>query len=69
MKTVKTLSPREIEVLQLLSMGFCIMDIAEKLSISIGVTRNYAQAARCKLGAYSTAHAVRIGIEKGIIEV
>jgi len=39
------------------------------MSISLGVARNYAQSAREKLGAQSNAHAVRISIEKGILEI
>jgi len=35
----------------------------------LGSVRNYAQSAREKLGAQSNAQAVRIAIEKGIIEV
>lgn len=63
------MTPREVEILQLISLGVPFKAIPMRLSISLGSARNYAQSARCKLGAQSNAQAVRIGIEKGILEV
>jgi len=53
----------------LISLGIPFKAIPRRMSISLGVARNYAQSAREKLGAQSNAHAVRISIEKGILEI
>ena len=63
------LSPRETEVLQLLSLGVPYKTIQSRLSISLGTVRVYAKAAREKLGAQSNAQAVRLAIENGIIKL
>jgi DNA-binding NarL/FixJ family response regulator len=63
------LSPRETEVVRLLSLGVPLKGIPLVLGISFGVARNYASSARQKLGASSNAHAVRLAIEHGLLEI
>jgi DNA-binding NarL/FixJ family response regulator len=63
------LSNREIEVLVLLSKGEQLNQLPLYLHVSFGVARNYARSARIKLGATTTAHAVRLAIEMGYIKI
>ena len=61
------LSPREIEVLQLISQGLTNQELAEKLFLSPHTTESHRRNLLSKLGAKNTAELVRIGLEKGII--
>ena len=63
------LSPREVEILQLISQGVPFKAMPGLACLSLGTIRNYAQTARKKLGAQSNAQAVRIAIEIGILEI
>ncbi|SET39616.1 helix-turn-helix transcriptional regulator [Oceanicella actignis] len=65
----KTLSPRERDVLTLISQGVRRAQIAEKLQISENTLRVYLESARNKLGAVNTFHAVAKGVKAGIIRV
>ena len=65
----KELSPREQDVLKYLGVGFSRSQTAEKLSISEHTLRVYVDAARYKLGALNTTHAVALAIARGIISV
>lgn len=62
------LSPREIEVLELLSQGFNPKQIAEVLFISVGTTRSHLHHIYEKLGAANQIQAIRIGKEKHLIK-
>ncbi len=66
---VKELSPREQDVLKYLGIGFSRSQTAEKLQISEHTLRVYVDAARYKLGALNTTHAVALAITRGIISV
>lgn len=63
------LSPREQNVLTYLGAGFSRSQTAEKLSISEHTLRVYVDAARHKLGALNTTHAVALALSQGIITV
>lgn len=64
-----SLSPREIDTLSLLAMGYSRAQAAESLSISEHTLRVYIESARFKLGAQNTTHAVARAISHGLIVV
>ncbi|MEM9229038.1 MAG: LuxR family transcriptional regulator [Pseudomonadota bacterium] len=61
------LSPRERDVLMLLSHGSSRAEAAEKLRISQHTLRDYLDAAREKLGAQNTTHAVATAMVRGLL--
>jgi len=64
-----SLSPREIDTLSLLAMGYSRAQAAESLSISEHTLRVYIESARFKLGGQNTTHAVAKAISAGLIVV
>lgn len=64
-----SLSPREIDTLSLLAMGYSRAQAADSLSISEHTLRVYIESARFKLGAQNTTHAVAKAIAHGLIAV
>ncbi len=66
---VKALSPRELDVLTYLAMGYSRGQIAEMLDISEHTLRAYVEGARLKLGALNTVHAVARAVAEGLILV
>ncbi|MGB0658700.1 MAG: helix-turn-helix transcriptional regulator [Mangrovicoccus sp.] len=65
----KNLSPREIDALCLLAAGYSRAQAAESLKISEHTLRVYIEAARFKMGAQNTTHAVALAITRGLIVV
>ena len=65
-KPYESLSNREFCVLQKLSAGKTMSEIAEELTISIKTVSTYRGRILEKLGLKSTAELVRYGIENGI---
>jgi DNA-binding CsgD family transcriptional regulator len=63
------LSPREIDALTLLAMGYSRGQAADSLSISEHTLRVYIESARFKLGAMNTTHAVARGLTLGLLVV
>ena len=63
------LSTREIEVLRLVGQGNSNKQIADKLSISETTVKSHVSNILAKLGANDRAHAVTIGLQRGIIEL
>lgn len=61
------LSPREVEVLQLLREGFSQDQISRRLAIAGRTVRVHVAAIKEKLGAASTAHCITRGFELGIL--
>ena len=66
---LKQLSPREIDALTMLAMGYNRSQASESLSISEHTLRVYIESARFKLGASNTTHAVAKGLALGMIVV
>lgn len=54
------LSPREIEVLDLISRGFSDKEIAQELNISARTVQTYVERVNIKLEAKNRTHAVTI---------
>jgi DNA-binding CsgD family transcriptional regulator len=63
------LSPREVDALTFLAMGYARGQVAEMLSISEHTLRAYIESARFKLGAMNTTHAVARAMTEGLIVV
>ena len=66
---VRQLSPREVDTLTFLAMGYGRGQVAEMLQISEHTLRAYIESARFKLGALNTTHAVARAISEGLIVV
>ncbi len=60
-------TPREIEVLQLVGQGLANKQIAEALSISPHTVKYHISSIYAKLGATNRAEAVRLGIQYGLV--
>jgi DNA-binding NarL/FixJ family response regulator len=63
------LSPREIDVLRLIAAGNSNKQIADRLSIGEGTVKTHVANLLSKLSASDRAHAVSIGLKRGIIEL
>ena len=66
---IRKLSPREVDALTMLAMGYSRGQAAESLSISEHTLRVYIESARFKLGASNTTHAVARGLTMGLLVV
>ena len=65
----RALSPREVDAMTLIAMGYSRAQVAETLSISEHTLRVYVESARSKLGALNTTHAVARALSRGVIVV
>ena len=61
------LTPRELEVLQLLAEGVPNREIATRLGVQLTTARNHVQSILAKLGAHSKLEAVAIAYREGVI--
>ena len=68
-KLARSLSPREVDALTLLALGYSRAQVAETLAISEHTLRVYIESARFKLGAINTVHAVARGLSLGVIVI
>lgn len=66
---VSHLSPREVDTMTLLAMGYNRAQVAKTLSISEHTLRAYIESARLKLGAQNTLQAVARAMSRGMIVV
>lgn len=65
----RSLSPREIDAMTLLALGYSRAQVAHSLSISEHTLRAYIESARSKLGAQNTTHAIATALSRGLIVV
>lgn len=65
----QSLSPREVDAMTLLAIGYSRAQVADNLSISEHTLRVYIESARFKLGALNTTHAVARALSRGLIVV
>lgn len=63
------LTPREIDVLRLIAAGNANKQIADQLSIGEATVKSHVTNLLSKLGANDRAHAVTIGLRRGIIDL
>jgi DNA-binding NarL/FixJ family response regulator len=61
------LSPRELEVFELIAEGAKVSDVAEGLYMSPSTVKTHISKVYSKLGAHNRASAVRIAIDLGLI--
>ncbi len=66
---VEALTPRELQVLQLLAAGLGNKEIASRLEISDHTVKFHVAAVMGKLGAASRTEAVTLGIRHGLIMI
>lgn len=66
---VEALTPRELQVLQLLAAGLGNKEIASRLEISEHTVKFHVAAIMGKLGAASRTEAVTLGIRHGLIMI
>ena len=64
---VDALTPREIEVLQLIGQGLSNRAIAQRLAISEHTAKFHVNAILGKLGAQTRAEAVAQGVRSGLL--
>ncbi|WP_210093327.1 LuxR family transcriptional regulator [Ruegeria sp. HKCCSP346] len=65
----RSLSPREIDAITLLALGYSRAQVAHSLTISEHTLRVYIESARSKLGAHNTTHAIATALSRGLIVV
>lgn len=65
----RELAPREVDVLRLVAEGNSNKHVAKELAISEETVKCYMKTIFAKLGARDRAHAVTIGLRRGIIEL
>ncbi len=63
------LSPREVDAMTMIALGYSRAQVANSLSISEHTLRVYIESARFKLGALNTTHAVARALSRGLIVV
>lgn len=68
-EVAQALSPREVDAMTLLAIGYSRAQVANTLSISEHTLRVYIESARFKLGALNTTHAVARALSRGLIVV
>jgi DNA-binding NarL/FixJ family response regulator len=61
------LSPREIEVLKLIAHGLSNKEVANQLGVTEATAKKHMTGVLAKLGAKDRTHALRLGLERGII--
>jgi DNA-binding CsgD family transcriptional regulator len=67
--TPAALSPREVDAMTLLAMGYSRAQVARTLTISEHTLRVYIESARFKLGALNTNHAIARAMSRGLIVI
>lgn len=65
----RALSPREVDAMTYLALGYSRAQVANTLDISEHTLRAYIESARFKLGAMNTTHAVARATSLGLIVV
>jgi DNA-binding CsgD family transcriptional regulator len=64
-----TLAPSELRAIGLAATGLTVQEAADYAGISFDAQKDQIAAARMKLGAKNTAHAVAIAIREGILDI
>jgi DNA-binding NarL/FixJ family response regulator len=67
--TDHALTPREVDVLQLVAKGNANKEIAAQLSLTEETVKSHIRNILAKLDANDRTHAVAIGVKRGIIEL
>jgi DNA-binding NarL/FixJ family response regulator len=67
--TDENLTSREVDVLRLIAAGNANKQIADQLSIGEASVKSHVASILSKLGANDRAHAVTLGLKRGIIDL
>ena len=67
--TDDVLTPREIDVLQLIAQGNANKEIAGQLSLNEETVKGHVKNILSKLGVHDRTHAVTVGLKRGIIDL
>lgn len=65
----RTLTARELEVLQLVAEGYTNQEIGRALGISVATSKNHVNHIAMRLGALNRAHTVALGMARGLVEL
>jgi len=63
---LRSLTPREAEVLRLMALGYTNPQIARKFEFSVGTAKLHAQHIYAKLGVSDRTHAAARAVEMGL---
>lgn len=66
---MRDLTAREHEVLMLIAEGYTNVQIAEKLSISMGTVKNHSKSIYKKINVHTRVEAVLMGLKHGLVEI
>jgi len=64
----KDLTERQVEVMNLVKLGYANKEIARELVITVGTVERHLNSIYQHLGALGRAHAVYLCMKKGIID-
>ncbi len=64
----KQLTPKELQVLQLLSDGMTQIEAAKEMKLSVETVKTYASTAKLKMNAWNTTNAVAIAMRTGFLK-
>jgi DNA-binding NarL/FixJ family response regulator len=64
-----SLTPREVQVLELLCVGVSYREVATRLRIALGTVQSHVKNIYEKLGVGSKAEAVRIALESRLVRM
>jgi DNA-binding CsgD family transcriptional regulator len=62
------LTPRELQMLKLISTGLNQPQVAAAMGIGLETVKTYTAMVRLKLQADNTTHAVAIALRKGVLQ-
>ncbi|MBE7451359.1 MAG: response regulator transcription factor [Kofleriaceae bacterium] len=63
------LTPRELDVLELLALGLSYQAVAQTLGVTANTVRTHVRAIYAKLGVNSKTAAVITGVIRGLIDI
>lgn len=63
----KSVTPRQLAILQMLSMGMSGIEMAERLGLTKNTIKSHIRGLYKNLGARTSGHAVALGIRYGLI--
>lgn len=68
MRSLRSVTPRQRDVLRLIADGQTTAEIAEELGLSVYTVKNYVERTFSRLGVYSRAGAVGMAMREGLLE-
>jgi DNA-binding NarL/FixJ family response regulator len=67
-RSLRSVTPRQRDVLRLIADGQTTSEIAEELGLSVYTVKNYVERTFSRLGVYSRAGAVGMAMREGLLE-